>query len=366
MRPTMHKSMVRPRWIAGVWLAISFLGMVYAEDTQPQGQIYLPPARGGTPLSFQIDAEAKYVAAQGAFLESAAVARKINAEAVAQEIQNSEDYVKAYFNRKDLNMEWRKKNEWKTYFQSLDDQQKATEKRIDGYFQNTLKGDVTNELNWLLRSLYIVQYMSPGDLKPLDTPLTKEDLEQIYLTDGGRGGGKLVFTAGDGEMLKTRWPYAFLRSSAFDQARKEFEDARDAVLKDIQDNGRVSEENGNRILKAENQLLVTLDNVYSEKDRKDTTLFLQYNSAKNFMQSLIVQVNRTMTTNDRSVFNGSLQFKGNTLMDLIQHMCKLGLMFDRPRDGGERVYAGLFTKMRNLYLTIGSEKKNGGETPAKN
>ena len=56
--------------------------MVYAQDTQPQGQIYLPPAFGGTPASFQIEAQAKYVAAYGAYQESAAIARKINAEAV--------------------------------------------------------------------------------------------------------------------------------------------------------------------------------------------------------------------------------------------------------------------------------------------
>ena len=52
--------------------------------------IFLPSARGGTPLSYQIQAEASYVAAYGDMVESVAVARKINAEAVALEIQNSE------------------------------------------------------------------------------------------------------------------------------------------------------------------------------------------------------------------------------------------------------------------------------------
>ncbi len=211
-----------------------------------------------------------------------------------------------------------------------------------------------------------MQYMSPGDLNPLDSPLAKEDLEQIYLTDGGHGGNKLVFTVSNGAMLKTPWPYA-LRRSEFDAQRKEFEVSRDELIKDIQDEGQASEVNGERLFKAVNQLLVTLDSVYTKEDLTDSRLFLyQYSPAKNFLNSLIVQVTRAQTTNDRSVFNGSLNFKGETLIALIQHMSKMGLTFDRPQAGGERVYAGLFMKMRTLYLTVGTDKNNGGKLPAKN
>ncbi|HEY4760510.1 MAG TPA: hypothetical protein VIH42_08015 [Thermoguttaceae bacterium] len=374
----MYKSIVRAAWLAGVCLAISLARMVSAQPpnppTQPgqqvqadqRVQVNLPPAIRGTPLSYQIQGEAQYIAAQGAFLEAAAVARKINAEAVALEIQNSVDYVNAYFERRRLNREWRHKEDKARYEKYLEIEarnQEVMKQKINKYFQDTLRGDVTNELNWLVQNLYFVQYMNKDDLKPLDSPLSKEELEQIYITDGGHAGSKLVFAANDGEMLKTPWPYV-LRRSAFAGARKEFEDSRDAVVKEIQANGHAGEESSERILKAVNQLLVTLDTVYSREDRMDPTVFLRYSSAKSFLQSLIVQVNRALNTNDRSVFDGSLRFNGSTLVDLIQHMCKKGLMFDRPQSGGDRVYTILFTHMRNLYLEMVVEK-NSGKLPAR-
>jgi hypothetical protein len=370
MRPAMHKSMVKAGWFAGVYLAIFLVRMVYAQDAQPAGQTYIYNYKhGGTALSYQIEAEADYVIAQGDFQKSVAIARKINAEAVAQEIKNSVDYVDAYFKRQELNKEWRHKlnpSDYETYLEFEKHRQEVMKQKIEIYFHDTLNGDVTSELNHLLQELYVVQYMSPGDLNPLDSPLAKEDLEQIYLTDGGHGDSKLVFAISTGEMLKTPWPYA-LRRSEFDAQRKEFEVSRDELIKEIQEKGQASEENGERLFKAVNQLLVTLDSVYTKEDLMDSRLFLhQYSPAKNFLNSLIVQVTRAQTTNDRSVFNGSLNFKGETLIALIQHMSKMGLTFDRPQKGGERVYAGLFMKMRSLYLTLVTEKSNSGKLPAKN
>ncbi len=80
-----------------------------AQDTEAHQHVYLPPAIGGTPLSFQIQAEAQYLTARGDLMESVAIARKVNAEAVAKEIQNSIEYVDAYFRRRELNRQWRAK-----------------------------------------------------------------------------------------------------------------------------------------------------------------------------------------------------------------------------------------------------------------
>lgn len=343
-----------------ITLVVIFLAeMVYAQETQPQNQIFLPRAAGGTPASFLIEARAKYVAAYGAYQESAAIAEKIHAEAVSLEIKNSVDYVKAWFERKDINREWRKKNEWKSYIESLDLQQKAMEKRINEYFQNTLKGNVTSELNYLLQKLYFVQYMTQGDLKPLDTPLTKEELEQIYLTDGN-----LVFIASDPQALKTPWPYA-LRGEEFAEERKEFEESRDAMVQEIRGNGRAGTKSGQRIMKAVNQLLVTLETVYPPEKRIDFKVYMEYSPAKNYLNSLIVQADRARKTNDRAIFDGSLRFEGKTTLDLIQYMCQKGLAFAKPPSGDDRVYKPLFMNMRHLYLTLGSEIKEGGDSPAK-
>jgi len=360
MRPAMHKSMVKAGWFAGVYLAISLAGVVYGQDAQPQGQINIYK-HGGTPFSYQIEAEADYIIAQGEFQKSVAIARKINAEAVAQEIQNSVDYVKAYFERRDINKAWREKNEYKTDFERLEIEQKAMEKNINEYFQNTLKGDVTRELNYMLNKLYFVQYMSPGDLNPLDSPLNEVDLKQIYLTDGRQ----LVFNASNPQALQTPWPYA-LRDEKFAKDRKELEDSREMLVREIQEKGQAGTESGERMMKAVNQLLVTLETVYPDEKRRDLNIFPEYDSAKNYLNSLIVQVNRARTTTDQRIFDKSLRFQGKTLLNLIQYMCQNGLMFSKPQPGGDRVYKPLFTNMRHLYLTMGSEKKDGGQLPAKN
>jgi hypothetical protein len=361
MRPTIRQSFYRLWWFAGVYLVIFSVGALCAQDTQPQEQIYLPPAIGGTPLSFQIEAEAKYVAAQGAFLESAAIARKINAEAVEQEIKNSVAYVKAYFDRREENRKRTLAERGGTILDHEATRQKTMELRINKFFRDTLKEDVTDEMNWLLQGLYVVQYMSRQDLDALDSQLTKEELDLVYLTDGGRG-DKLVFPAGSGDMLKTPWPYAF-QGSEFAKARKEFEDARDALVSELREKGYAGEESKKRLFKSIEQLPVDLEAAYPKERRKDTAASLQYIAATNYWKSLTAQVTRALATNDRSVFDGSLRFQGKTTVDLIQHMNKSGLLFYRPPAGGERVYSGLFTKMRNIYLALESEKNVGNRLP---
>lgn len=118
----------------------------------PNQHIFLPPAAGATPLSVQIQSEAYYVAAYGDMLESAATARKINADAVAQEIQNSVAYVDAYFKRRELNREWRAKED-PNYLEREKHRQEVLKRRVEEQYQDILKGDVTGPLNWLLREL---------------------------------------------------------------------------------------------------------------------------------------------------------------------------------------------------------------------
>ena len=86
--------------LSAFYLSASATLTLRAQSENPRGHIILPPARGGTALSFQIQAEAEYLAARGDLAESIAVARKIHAEAFAKEIQNSVDYVDAYFQRR--------------------------------------------------------------------------------------------------------------------------------------------------------------------------------------------------------------------------------------------------------------------------
>ena len=107
---------------------------------------------GATPLSATISAEARYVRAQGQFLESAAAARKVNAEAVAIEIDNSVAYVKAYWKRKSVwEEEYRKRHP--TVVQLEKQVQENLRHCMREQYQRFLKSDVTDQLNWLLRGM---------------------------------------------------------------------------------------------------------------------------------------------------------------------------------------------------------------------
>ena len=113
------------------------------------------PTFGRTPLSDQINAKAHYVAACGNMARSVAEARKINAEAVALEIQNSVDYVKAYYERRHIyEEEWRKKHPDQWTLESK--RQGKIKKRVDQQYQYIMNhGDrsMTDMLNWLLQEL---------------------------------------------------------------------------------------------------------------------------------------------------------------------------------------------------------------------
>ena len=106
---------------------------------------------------------------------SVAEARKINAEAVAQEIQNSVDYVKAYYERRHIyEEEYRKKRPDAITVENR--RQKMLKERVEKQYQAVMRGgdrSMTDMLNWLLQelssSVMSLQYVLDGK-----TPLQSE------------------------------------------------------------------------------------------------------------------------------------------------------------------------------------------------
>ena len=317
-----------------------------------------------TPISDLIDAQANYVAAQGYYVESSARARKINAEAAAVEIDNWVKHVEAYYKRKAI---W--KEEWKKEHPSMvereDKIQALWRHKMKDQYQDLLKADVTEQLNWLLRAVsstalaakYLPadQNLTDEQKAELNMPLAERDINLIWLTDGGRG-GKFVFRLAEPKMLETRWPWA-LRAPEFQEGRDSFEAAREALLKETADSkAPLSYESGDRLMKAASQLLVALDEVYPDDRRKVPAIFLEYNDGKRYLQTLLLQVVRAIKSDDRSLFKSDLRFHGTTLPELIQYMCQNGLLFAKTPDGSEGVYAKLFSGMRKLYVILGPDK----------
>lgn len=351
-------------WTRGCLEVCLTLGAVCSAQGQterPQ-HIILPPAFGATPLSTVIEAQAKYVAAYGDYLESVATARKIHAEAFAIEIKNAVDFVDAYFKSRELNREWRRKEEKNHYWDTVQRQQKLRKERMEKYFQEVAKGNPAAELNWLLAELSgpttAIQYLAGRrSLREFDQKLPQEDREQIWLTDGGKSGQELIFSLAEGQSLKTPWPFA-LRGPEFDAARAEFEAARDNAENEFRNDKekKVSTETAERLMTAVNQMFVHLEEVYPEGQRtQDTAEFLRYNAARHYLRSLAGQVHRVCSTNDPAFVTGSSRFDGETVMDLLQYLYQRGLAFAKPQPGGERVYRNLLANVRNIYLVLGSE-----------
>ena len=125
----------------------------------------------------------------------------------------------------------------------------------------------------------------------------------------------------------------------------------------------MSYEGGKRLMKATDQLLTALDDAYPSERRTVPAEFLDYNDAKRFLQSLVLGVMRTIKTDDRSLFQNDLRFRGRTLLELIQYMSQNGLLFKKNPAGGEGVYSKLFLDMRSLYVVLAPDK-SAAEKPA--
>ncbi len=348
-------------------------GEAFAED-RPGGEkprrdrvymssagIYLPSRGGATALSSAIHAQADYVASMGDYLESASIARRNNALAAEQEMRNTLQWVSTYFERRELNRAYRLKNN-PGYLANEEKRQQTLDRRISKLFQEVLRGDVTRENNWLLHELAGMtlpyQYL-PGDrAKPdstIDSQLSKTDLHKILLTDGGREGGRmLTFPADTARVLETPWPRP-LRAPEFERQRKGFEAARDKMLTD-RANGRRNWESEKRVMEACDALSRKFESANPRQLRTESyESFATYRSGQRYLKSLAAEVMRAITTQDEWIFQGVYRFEGDSVVDLIQHMCRNGLEFAPPQPGSEGAYRSLFESLRKIYLHLGAD-----------
>jgi hypothetical protein len=328
-----------------------------------------PQAFARTVLSDQINAEANFLVAFGEMTRSVAEARKINAEAVAIEIQNSVEYVKAFYERRHIHdAEWRVKNP--TEWEREEKLQKLMKKRVNEQYQyimNHGSKSMTDVLNWLLGELsnsttslqYVFDAKSPLQLQA-DLELTEGELQQIQLTDGGRDGKRLVFPANGGAAALPRWPPA-LRVHPCDAARDNYDRARDAAVKDLRAKREISPENQDRLLQAVDALFAALDEAYPSEVRKKHREYAEYWTAKRFVNTLLAATNRAIAVNDPSAFSGDLRFQGKSLLLLLQHMHRNGLQFAEPGPGADRLYRILFEDLRAMYAELVKEQPANGQ-----
>ena len=241
--------------------------------------------------------------------------------------------------------------------------QEVFRKRIAEQYQDIAQGDVTKELNWLLRELASLslayQYLPGGqELAGVegDQGITPEDVFHIRFTDGVSGGGsQLTFRADEAQLLETRWPQA-LCAPEFDESRRRFEQARDAVLAEARAKKDIAYETGEALRQAVDGLAATLVTAYPESRRFESgEMYERYRSAKRYIQSLAANSARIIETNDPGVFDGSRKFAGTSIVELVSHMYGKSLEFATPERGDEAVYRKLFLGMRALYMHLSAD-----------
>lgn len=323
-----------------------------------RGHVWLPPTRGATVMSTYVDSHARLLVALGDYHESVAIARRHHAAAAEHEMRNAVQWVETYFKRKELNRAYRMKQD-PPYLDKIEKREQMQDRRIRDLPALALRGNATDELNWLLNRLatdsmaYELFYGNHGDLRDSehDLKLTPSDISHIVFTEAvGSGGSGLTFRADDAKVLDASWPLA-LRRPEFDAARAEFDAARDEALRELRDKGEVSYASSRRLQHAVDSLTDVLNEVYSRDNVKTPTEYLRSRKpAENFLKAQAVGVYRAMVSNNLDLFRGDYRFEGDTAVELIQHASKHGLQFAPAEAGDEPTYRRLLVAMRQIYL----------------
>lgn len=161
---------------------------------------------------------------------------------------------------------------------------------------------------------------STGDLQ-----LLPGDADHIWLTEVAARGQSVPFRAGDAEVLKEDWPLVF-RDPGFAPAREAFERAKARALAEIGgDRRQVSWETLAEMRQAVDGLSAQLERKHPREERKkmhgqDWGIF--YDQGRRFVQSLAASVMQVAATNRMETFDGSNRFQGDSVFDLIRHMCR--------------------------------------------
>ena len=191
--------------LLGTHLALSSVS--YAQH------IFLPPTRGATALSTYIDAQARYTAAAGDYLESAARARVLHAEArlkeahaYSSEMDNRHKWIKYYFEGKLM---------WKDFQRKLHPNFMERQKKSDAMKTESLttnpailmERDLIGMMNWLLVQLathpqaknFLFSEGIRDDFKDVDIPIGEQDLAGLRLCLNERlDGHQIDFRANQG------------------------------------------------------------------------------------------------------------------------------------------------------------------------
>lgn len=319
--------------------------------------LYGSPA---TAASAEIHATADLVRAYGEANVDDAAAREIRSRAMRQEIDNSVEFVKAYWERRSINEAERLKR-YVAPLQRADRQNSKTWERLRNHPE--LNGPAIVEgsaLNFLLNRLAggALAYQFSADAKSAEFKASKElhlDREIVHrlrLRRDSTGGKAVIFRADEGVVLTIEWwPYG-LRGDEFARNRRDYDQARSSVVLAARKGADTHSEIG-RLSRAFAQLDDAFRRHYDHEARfKSQAAFQHYSTAKTFLQSLAGEVLQFQVAGGSAALEDDSRFRGDHLIDLLTHMSRYGLEFAPALPEDQKAYQIVFHMMRDVYVVV--------------
>ena len=340
--------------VLAAMIAMTATGSLYGQRIR--GHVWLPRASGATVLSTHLHAQAVRAVAMGDFLESAAIARRINLESDRIAMENSIQWVETYFERRRINREYRDA-ERLDYEESQLQIGRAKHRNIM-YAQPP--SDASDEINFMMNRMVAdsdaYRAIFLGDLRSLeeiDSELTPNDLTHILLMQTGGSEGARTLRPTDPKLVSEHWPNIFVRSE-FDDERFAYDQIREKALAEVRTKGQLSVLTLEEVQGALRQLEKKFEEVYQWKRMKgtvDIATFTHYRIAgESFFRAQAAGTLRAFAMNDAGSYSADLRFDGDTLIDLLRHCSQYNLLFAAPEPGDELTYSRLYQQVRQIYI----------------
>ncbi|MBT4864222.1 MAG: hypothetical protein HON53_03755 [Planctomycetaceae bacterium] len=319
-------------------------------------------------LASRVFAQAEFLRASGEASVNYATARKIRAQAVRLEIENSVLRIEAYWERKAIGEAER----FKRRTNLLDSKRRQNSKTWDRLKNHPdVNGPAIangRALNFLLHRLsasilayeYSREYSGDGDRVAQQLTLPPDKMAGLQLRQHLPNGKSLIFTADDPAPLKVDWWPHTLRADELETHRADFAKQREKVVKEARV-GKIS----NKSLQELNESFMSLSDEFRKQNKKSQRhsdgfrSWEQYKQADSFLKSMWGEIGRLQSVGDISFLDGELQFDtdrdGNNLVALLKFMSRNGLDFAPSKPGGENSYHFVFAMMRDLYANVADD-----------
>ena len=343
-------------------MVIGIQGTATAQD-RVRGHVYLPHTEGATVLSTHINAAANRLVALGDFLESAAIARRINLESDRVAMENSLIWVETYFKRRELNREYRDA----ARIDYKESQQIRMRERHERISTRDASDDVIGDLNYMLAALireqnaYASVFLSAEPImEASDQLLSPDDILQIILKESAGQEGATRIRLSNPQLIEDIWPEVFKREE-FDAIREKYEEARGKAINEIE-NGRLSLETFERLNLILREMETLFDDVYKWSSMKlilgdeGIATFTHYREVgESFFRSQRAGALKAFARNNASSYSDQRQFNGDKLSDLLKYCDQHNLQFAEPESGGESNYRKLRQSLKQIYVEFISQ-----------